>query len=48
MMGCHTGVTAKIKDVANKDLLITHCILHRENLFAKNEEKQFFVKKTLY
>ena len=35
MMGCHTGVTAKIKDVANKDLLITHCILHRENLFAK-------------
>ena len=35
MMGCHTGLTAKIKDVANKDLLITHCILHREKLFAK-------------
>ena len=35
MMGCHSGVTAKIRNVANKDLLITHCILHRENLSAK-------------
>ena len=35
MMGCHSSVTAKIRDVANKDLLITHCILHRENLSAK-------------
>ena len=34
-MGCYTGVTAKIKDVANKDLLITLCILHQKNLFAK-------------
>ena len=34
-MGFHTGVTAKIKHVSNKDLLITHCILDRENLFAK-------------
>ena len=35
MMGCHSGVTAKIRDVANKDLLITPCILHRENSSAK-------------
>ena len=35
MMGCHSGVTAKFRDVANKDFLITHCILHRENLSAK-------------
>ena len=35
MMGCHSGVTAKIRDMANKDLLITHCILHRENLSSK-------------
>ena len=35
MMGCHSGVIAKIRDVANKDLLITHCILLRENLSAK-------------
>ena len=35
MVGCHSGVTAKIREVANKDLLITHCVLHRENLSAK-------------
>jgi len=26
----------KIREVANKDLLITHCVLHRESLSAKN------------
>ena len=41
MMGCHTDVTAKIKNVANKDLLITHCILDRENLFAKKLSPEF-------
>ena len=35
MMGCHSGVTVKVRDLANKDLLITHCILHRENLSSK-------------
>ncbi|XP_076805614.1 zinc finger MYM-type protein 6-like [Clavelina lepadiformis] len=35
MIGCHSGVTMKIKEVANKDLLITHCVLHRENLSDK-------------
>ena len=34
-MECHSGGTAKIRDVANKELLITHCILHRKNLSAK-------------
>jgi len=36
MTGCHSGVTVKIREVANKDLLITHCVLHRESLSAKN------------
>ena len=36
MMEYHLGETAKIREVANKDLLITHCILYRENLSAKN------------
>ena len=35
MIGCHSGVTAKIREVANKDLLITHCVLHWKNLSAK-------------
>ena len=35
MIGCHSGVTAKIREVANQDPLITHCILHRENLSSK-------------
>ena len=35
MMGCHSGVTTKIRDVATKDLLTTHCILHWENSSAK-------------
>ena len=35
MMECHSGVTAKIRDVPNKDLLITQYILQRENLSAK-------------
>ena len=30
MIGCHSRVTAKIRD-----LLITYCVLHRENLSAK-------------
>jgi len=36
MTGCHSGVTVKFREVANKDLLITHCVLHRESLSAKN------------
>ena len=35
MMECHSGVIAKIRDMANKNLLITHCLLHREHLSAK-------------
>ena len=33
MIGCHSGVTAKIREVANQDLWI--CILHRELLSSK-------------
>ena len=36
MTGCHWGVTVKIREVANKHLLITHCVLHRESLSFKN------------
>ena len=35
MIGCHSGATVKIREVANQDLLITHCILHREHLSSK-------------
>ena len=27
MAGCHSGVTSKIKKVANKNLLFTHCLI---------------------
>ena len=26
MVGCHSGATAKIKKIANKNMLYTHCI----------------------
>ena len=35
MIGCHSSVTAKIREMTNQDLLITHCILHREHLSSK-------------
>ena len=30
--GCHSGATAKIKKVANKNLLSTHCINRSKHL----------------
>ena len=35
MIGRHSDVTANITEVANKNLPITHCILHWENFFAE-------------
>ena len=35
MIGCYSSIHAKIREVANKDLLITHCVLHQENLSTK-------------
>ena len=35
MTGHHSGAVAKIKEVTNKDLLFTHCIIHREHLASK-------------
>ena len=35
MTGYHSGVTAKIKEVAHKEMLFTHCIIHREHLTSK-------------
>ena len=32
MTGLHFGAVAKIKEVAHKDLLFTHCIIHRKHL----------------
>ena len=32
MVGCHTGATAKIKKVGNKNLLSTHCIYRCEHV----------------
>ena len=31
MTGCHSGATAKIKKVANKNLLSTHCMYRFQN-----------------
>ena len=35
MTGCRSGVIAKIKEVAHKEMLAPHCIIHREHLSAK-------------
>ena len=35
MAGCHSGATAKIKKVANKNLLSTHCIYRCEQTAAQ-------------
>ena len=34
MVGCHLEATTKIRNVANKNLLATHCIIHCEYLAA--------------
>ncbi|GFQ96310.1 zinc finger MYM-type protein 6 [Trichonephila clavata] len=36
MAGRHCGVTKRIQQAANSDLLITHCIIHRQHLAAKS------------
>ena len=33
--GYRSGVVAKIKEVAHKEMLLTHCIIHREHLALK-------------
>ena len=35
MTGYHSGVVAKIKEVAHKEMLFAHCIIHREHLASK-------------
>ena len=35
MAGCHLGATAKIKKVANKNLLSTHCIYRCKHIVAQ-------------
>ena len=35
MAGCHLGGNTKIKKVANKNLLSTHCIYHCEHIVAQ-------------
>ena len=35
MAGCHSGAISKIKKVANKNLLSTHCIIRCEYLAAQ-------------
>ena len=41
MTGLHSGAVAKIKEVAHKDLLFTHCIIHREHLASKKLSQEF-------
>ena len=35
MIGCHSSATIKIRKVANKKLLPTHCIIHCKRLAAQ-------------
>ena len=35
MTGYRSGVVSKIKEVAHKEMLFTHCIIHREHLASK-------------
>ena len=35
MTGYRSGVVPKIKEVAHKEMLFTHCIIHREHLASK-------------
>ena len=35
MIGCHLGATAKLKKVANKNMLSTHCIYRCEHIAAQ-------------
>lgn len=35
MTGKHSGVTTKIKEVGASDIILTHCVIHREHLAAK-------------
>ena len=34
-IGYHSNVIAKTKEVAHKEMLFTHCIIHREHLASK-------------
>ena len=35
MTGYCSGVVAKMKEVAHKEMLFTHCIIHQEHLALK-------------
>ena len=35
MTGYRSGAVAKIKEVAHKEMLFTHCIINREHLASK-------------
>ena len=35
MTGYRSGVVAKIKEVAHKEMLFTHCIIHRKHLASR-------------
>jgi len=36
MVGTHKGVVSRIQQISHKDVIKTHCVLHREQLAAKN------------
>lgn len=36
MVGIHNGVVRRIQQIAHKDIIKTHCMLHREQLAAKD------------
>ena len=40
MTGCHSGATAKIKKVANKNLLSTHCMYRCEHIASQKQSPE--------
>jgi len=41
MTGIHTGVVARIKELAHKNIISTHCFIHREQLAVKDMGENF-------
>jgi hypothetical protein len=37
MTGWHSAVAAKIKEVADANMVLTHCFIHKEHLAAKKK-----------
>lgn len=41
-MGKFNGLVARIKQIAHKDIILSHCFIHREQLAAKDMGENLF------